>query len=75
MNTIRQLCCIFVNFCQGLFNWSSLTSSVHLSGSSGKWLWVIGLFVSIQMIIDGWAVVMLSTAAREEIKEVRRLVL
>ncbi len=35
-------------------------------------LWVIGLFVAIEMIINGWSVVMFSTAAREEIREVRR---
>ena len=35
-------------------------------------LWVIGLFVAIEMIINGWSVIMFSTAAREEIKEVRR---
>jgi uncharacterized membrane protein HdeD (DUF308 family) len=35
-------------------------------------LWVIGLFVAIEMIIHGWSMVMLSTAARREIREIRR---
>jgi len=35
-------------------------------------LWVIGVFVAIEMIINGWSVIMFSTAAREEMKEVRR---
>ncbi len=35
-------------------------------------LWVIGLFVAIEMIINGWSVVMSSTAAHEEISEIRR---
>ena len=34
-------------------------------------LWVIGLFVGIEMIIHGWSIVMSSTAAREELKDLR----
>jgi len=36
MNTIRKPCSIFVNFGQGLFNWSLLTFSVHLFRESSE---------------------------------------
>ena len=35
-------------------------------------VWVIGFFVAIEMIINGWALVMFATAARKEISQIRR---
>jgi uncharacterized membrane protein HdeD (DUF308 family) len=52
-----------VTFVLGLVIWADWP----LSG-----LWVIGLFVAIEMIINGWALVMFAIAAREEISQVRR---
>jgi uncharacterized membrane protein HdeD (DUF308 family) len=35
-------------------------------------LWVIGLFMAIEMIINGWGLVMFAAAARGEIGQIRR---
>lgn len=34
-------------------------------------LWVIGLFVGIEMVLYGWSIVMLASAEREEIRHIR----
>ena len=52
-----------VTFLLGLAIWADWP----LSG-----LWVVGLFVAIEMIINGWALLMFAAAARREISQIRR---